>query len=96
MSGAAPTLEFLQVLERENGELREENAALRAKIEWLRKELFGPGKSEKLDRAQLLLKLGELEKLAAAQQACRRSPTSAAPRRARSARCRGRTSRTCR
>jgi transposase len=69
MSGAAPTLEFLQVLERENGELREENAALRAKIEWLRKELFGPGKSEKLDRAQLLLKLGELEKLAAAQQA---------------------------
>ena len=39
---------------------------LRAQIAWLQKELFGPGKSEKLDRAQLLLKLGELERLAAA------------------------------
>jgi len=66
MSGAAPTLESLQVLQRENGELREENTVLRAKIAWLRKELFGPGKSEKLDRAQLVLKLEELEKLAAA------------------------------
>lgn len=47
-------------------QLREENAALRAQIGWLKQQLFGPGKSEKLDRAQLLLKLGELEKLAAA------------------------------
>ncbi|HPM25684.1 MAG TPA: transposase, partial [Phycisphaerae bacterium] len=39
---------------------------LRAQIAWLQQQLFGPGKSEKLDRAQLLLKLGELEKLAAA------------------------------
>lgn len=46
-------------------QLREENAALRAQIVWLKQQLFGPGKSEKLDRAQLLLKLGELEKLAA-------------------------------
>ena len=46
--------------------LKQENAVLRAQIAWLQKELFGPGKSEKLDRAQLLLKLGELEKLAAA------------------------------
>lgn len=46
--------------------LRQENAVLRAQIAWLQKELFGPGKSETLDRAQLLLKLGELEKLAAA------------------------------
>ncbi|QYM78332.1 IS66 family transposase [Horticoccus luteus] len=46
-------------------QLREENAVLRAQIEWLKKQLFGPGKSEALDRAQLLLKLGELEKLAA-------------------------------
>jgi transposase len=46
--------------------LREENAALRTQIAWLQNQLFGPGKSEKLDRAQLLLKLGELEKLAAA------------------------------
>jgi transposase len=44
--------------------LREENAVLRAQIAWLKQQLFGPGKSEKLDRAQLLLKLSELEKLA--------------------------------
>jgi transposase len=53
-------------LEKENGVLREENAVLRTQIAWLQNQLFGPGKSEKLDRAQLLLKLGELEKLAAA------------------------------
>jgi hypothetical protein len=40
--------------------LREENAVLRAQIAWLKQQLFGPGKSEKLDRAQLLLKLSEL------------------------------------
>jgi transposase len=45
--------------------LREENAHLRAQIAWLKQQLFGPGKSEKLDRAQLLLKLTELEKLTA-------------------------------
>lgn len=43
--------------------LREENAVLRTQIEWLKKQLFGSGKGEKLDRAQLMLKLGELEKL---------------------------------
>ncbi|HEY4300648.1 MAG TPA: IS66 family transposase [Candidatus Didemnitutus sp.] len=47
--------------------LREENAQLRTQIAWLKKQLFGPGKSETLDRAQLLLTLGELEKLAAAK-----------------------------
>jgi hypothetical protein len=41
---------------------------LRASIAWLKRELFGPGKSEKLDRAQLLLKLAELEKLSAAAE----------------------------
>lgn len=46
--------------------LREENAVLRAQITWLKQQLFGPGKSETLNRAQLLLKLGELEQLAAA------------------------------
>jgi transposase len=46
--------------------LREENAVLRRQIEWLKQKLFGPGQSEKLDRAQLLLALGELEKLVAA------------------------------
>ena len=46
--------------------LREEIAHLRTQIAWLKQQLFGPGKSEKLDRAQLRLQLGELEKLAAA------------------------------
>jgi transposase len=46
--------------------LCEEIAGLRAQIAWLKQQLFGPGKSEKLDRAQQLLQLGELEKLAAA------------------------------
>ena len=40
--------------------LREENAALRAQVAWLKQKLFGPGKSETLDRAQVLLQLGEL------------------------------------
>ena len=48
--------------------LREEIAGLRAQIAWLKQQLFGPGKSEKLDRAQLLLQIGELEKLAAASR----------------------------
>ena len=48
--------------------LREEIAHLRTQIAWLKKQLFGPGKSETLDRAQLLLTLGELEKLAAAER----------------------------
>ena len=45
--------------------LREENVHLRTQIAWLKKQLFGPGKSETLDHAQLILTLGELEKLAA-------------------------------
>jgi len=44
--------------------LREENAVLRAQIAWLKAQLFGPGKSETLDRAQLRLQLAELEQLA--------------------------------
>ncbi|HLP24847.1 MAG TPA: hypothetical protein VK477_04155, partial [Acidobacteriota bacterium] len=55
--------------------LREENAVLRAQIEWLKKQLFGSGKSEKLDRAQLLLKLAELEKLTAAVEAPKQTIT---------------------
>jgi transposase len=57
-----PVAELLE----ENRSLKEQNTLLRAQIDWLKKRLFGPGQSEKLDRAQLLLKLGELEKLAAA------------------------------
>ena len=59
MAGTTQSLDEVQAL-------REEIALLRTQIEWLKRQLFGPGKSEKLDRAQLLLKLGELEKLAAA------------------------------
>ena len=38
---------------------------LRAQVAWLKQQLFGPGRSETLDRAQLLLHLGALEKRAA-------------------------------
>jgi len=48
--------------------MQQEIAALRTQIEWLKKRLFGSGKSEKLDRTQLALQLGELEKLAAAER----------------------------
>jgi transposase len=44
--------------------LEEEIANLRAQIGWLKQKLFGGGQSERLDRAQLQLALGELEKLA--------------------------------
>jgi transposase len=45
--------------------LREENAALRAQIAWLEKQLFGGGQGERLDQVQLRLQLEELEKRAA-------------------------------
>ena len=61
MSATATTGEEVQ-------QLREEVAVLRAQIAWLKQQLFGPGRSEKLDRAQLLLHLGELEKPAAASR----------------------------
>jgi transposase len=46
-------------------ELRTEKAQLQMQVAWLRQQLFGGGKSETLDRAQLLLQLEALEKLAA-------------------------------
>jgi transposase len=58
VSAAAASPEEVQLL-------REENAALRAQIAWLKQQLFGPGKSEKLDRAQLRFQLEELEQLVA-------------------------------
>jgi transposase len=48
--------------------LREENVVLRAQIAWLKQQLFGPGRSETLDRAQLLLKLGALETRASVER----------------------------
>jgi transposase len=41
--------------------LRQENTALRAQIDWLKKELFAGGKSERFDRAQMLLELEAME-----------------------------------
>jgi transposase len=43
----------------ENLQLKEELAAVQAERDWLKKQLFGPGKSEKLDRLQGTLPLGE-------------------------------------
>lgn len=39
--------------------LRGENAALKTELAWLKRQLFGPGKSEKLDRLQATLPLEE-------------------------------------
>lgn len=83
MSAAAIDPQGIQLLQKENDLLREENAVLRASIAWLRQKLFGPGQSEKLDRAQLLLKLAELEKLCAAAEAPKQTITyerTSAPR----------------
>jgi transposase len=61
MAGATQTLDEVQLL-------REEIAHLRTQIAWLKQQLFGGGRSETLDRAQLLLALGELGKLAATER----------------------------
>ena len=44
-------------LAREVELLRGENKALRDQLDWFKRQLFGPGKSEKLDRAQQLIAL---------------------------------------
>ena len=40
-------------------QLKAENEVLRAQVVWLKQQLFGSGQSEKLERAQLVLGLGE-------------------------------------
>ena len=50
--------------------LEAENASLRAQIEWFKRNLFGPGKSEKIDVLQTRLGLDEKEE-APAQEAVR-------------------------
>jgi len=45
----------------ENLQLQQENAALRAQIDWFKRQLFAGGKSERFDRAQMLLQLEALE-----------------------------------
>ena len=78
MSAAAISPDEVQLL-------REENAVLRRQIEWLKQKLFGGGQSERLDRAQLLLQLGALEKLVAAERPTETisygRPTGPAPKR---------------
>lgn len=51
-----PTPDILTQLQ----ELRAELAAVKAENAWLKRQLFGPGKSEKLDRLQASLPLGEV------------------------------------
>ena len=51
-------------LHRENELLRGEITVLRAQIDWLRKQVFGGRKSERLEEAQMTLTLGELERRA--------------------------------
>jgi transposase len=51
--------------------LKGENLVLRAQIDWLQKQVFGGRKSEKLEGAQMVLKLGQLEKQAAKLPATR-------------------------
>jgi transposase len=68
----------------ENESLRSEVAVLRAQLEWLQKQLFGGRKSEKLEEAQMVLRLGELEKSAVKLPAAtlvsyERKPRSARP-----------------
>ena len=46
----------------ENLELKNENVALRAQVDWLKRQVFGPGKSETLDRLQTVLAIEEADK----------------------------------
>lgn len=59
--------------------LQTELTAVRAQLEWLKKKLFGGGQGEKLDRAQLLLQIEALEKLAAPAAAQRVAAHERAP-----------------
>jgi|SRR5580692_4199006 transposase len=51
----------------ENLALKGENSALRSELAWLKRQVFGPGKSEKLDRLQGALPLGEIAPAAPAR-----------------------------
>jgi transposase len=56
-------------LERERDALQGVVLDLQRQLEWLRRQVFGPGKGEKLDRLQLLLKLQGIETELAAKAA---------------------------
>jgi len=55
--------------------LQEEIARLKLQIDWLNQRLFGPGRGETLDRAQLLLQLEGLEALVQKLEAPRQTIT---------------------
>lgn len=62
-------------LERENAGLKSELAYAQAQLALMRRQVFGAGKSEKLDRLQLQLKLKELEEKAAQAEAPKQTVT---------------------
>jgi transposase len=49
-------------LKNEVAAFRNENTALRAQVDWLKRQVFGPGKSETLDRLQTVLAIEEAAK----------------------------------
>jgi transposase len=51
----------IEMILEENRSLKEKVVSLETQVEWLKKQLFGPGKGERQDRAQLMLKLGQIE-----------------------------------
>ena len=53
--------EQIVLLQEDNLELKDENAQLKQQVAWLKKQLFGNGKSEKLDKNQTLLELALAE-----------------------------------
>lgn len=53
-----PTYEQLAA---ELSQQRQENSLLKQQIDWLKRQLFGGGKGEKIDRDQALLALGQME-----------------------------------
>jgi transposase len=63
-------------LERERDELQGVILDLKHQLEWLRRQVFGPGKGEKLDRLQLLLKLQGVEAELAANAAAPKQEVS--------------------
>lgn len=63
-------------LERERDALQGEVLDLKRQLEWLRRQVFGPRKGERLDRLQLLLKLEEVEAALAAKAAAPKQAVS--------------------
>lgn len=93
MDAAAANTADLATLARDNASLRGENKALRYQLDWFKRQLFGLGKRETLDRAQPLIALDPRRPRPRARS--RPSPTSARRARAPRSSRRPRPSRTC-